>query len=285
MDNNYVDVETLYKLYFTSKLIILSKNEPTTPKKSIKKTTELITPLTKQILDTVSPRSKEWLLEDIKKDNRNLEKKKIQQDSNYTYYLEKMDNNGLGFFMENFISFYAVCPSCKHSSLKKYKYSNIPVVDLVCTNYKQHLKNNTCFIYQLKISLTDDYFDKQNQTIAIGSKKYGFISHEVEGNTELKNKLIIPGYICLKLRKSELLQEYKIEINKSFVLIPNYKNKINELYYNYINICNKYNKNVIQWNKKMVKEININEILNKFNIMYEIFSEEEIENPYKNIYL
>src|ERR1700722_1660201 len=58
-----------------------------------------------------------------------------------------MENNGLGFFMEKFVSVYGLCPVCSQPSRKKYSHSNVPV-DLVCTNIKNHLNNNKCFLFQ-----------------------------------------------------------------------------------------------------------------------------------------
>lgn len=275
----YIDLQ---KLLFTKNLIKLSKNipsEPVSPVKSLKRKSEdFLTPIAKKIYNVTSPRSKSFVLEELQRDTTKIEcieKNSIDPDFQY-----KMENNGLGFFMENIVSFYGKCPGCNQNRLCKYASSNVPVVDLVCTNTDFHLKNNSCFLYQLKISLGNDYFSLKKQTISVGSKKYGEIVHGINGNSD--RKMIVPGYICIQLQKTSL-QEYNICHKKSFVLVPDYNNMTEDLYYKYTGTKNRYGSDIITWNAAMVNVHELHSVFDLQNIGYEHFNEDLIDNHYKNL--
>ena len=191
--------------------------------------------------------------------------------------------------MENIVSFYGTCPVCGQKSLHKYQNSNIPVVDLVCTNLRYHLVEDKCFIFQLKISLTTDYFNKGKQIIAVGSKIFGEPSHLVSVKAEIENKIVVPGYICIKLyRDRDNIQTYHIDKNNSFVIVPkysvpNYQNKSDNNYYRYLDSTNKYGKHIISWNNFICDLYDIDIVINLQTITFEVFNEEVIQNPYNKL--
>lgn len=283
MANKPIDIHKLYNLFFASDLIKLDKPiaEPRTPPKK-KVLGPILTPTSKKIYDATSPRSKPYILQDLQANTAAIEYRESLEDD--PDYQEKLENNGLGFFMENFVSHHGICPVCGEHSLKKYAYSNIPVVDLVCINTDYHLKNSACFIFQLKISLTNDYFNLKNQTIVVGSRVYGEPAHEVSGKEDLLHKLIVPGYICIKLYPiAGDVQAYNIDHRNSFVLVPDYNNTANNYYYQYTANLSRFGKNIISWNSAMVKTINLKNIINNTNIGYEFFNETAIINPYSGL--
>lgn len=281
-----ITLRDIYQLFFNKKLVILSDNQPSSPKKNNNNNNNnndnnILTPLSKMIYESTSPRSKEYILEELLDDDELNEISEIEADFLDPDFTEKMENNGLGFFMENIVSKYCICPECKKATLRKYSHSNVPVVDVVCTNHEYHLNNNKCFIYQVKISLNDEYFNFQNKYITVGSMTYGQIAHIHKGSEDIMSKIIIPGYICIRLQRSQNeMQTYSIDTKKSFVLIPDYNNNSNNYYYQYINYKNIYGKNILTWNNQMVKSISIKDIFKNKTISHQFFSEKEIDNPY-----
>jgi hypothetical protein len=287
-----ITISDLYKLFFNKKLVALSKfpenilnpENPMTPIKKKPKLesdiSKLLSPDTKIIYNSLSPDAKIKYLELIKKDDAALLSSESKADESDPDYQEKMENNGLGFFMENFISMYYWCPVCQQKTLRKYSHSNIPVVDLVCINSEEHLKKNECFLFQVKISLTNDYFNINEQTISIGSKTYGEPAHLVKGTEPIKNKYVVPGYICIKLYPTDSNKQiYRINYKNSFVLIPDYDSQLSETYYHYLDKKSIYNKDIITWNNKMCKVLTLSKIPKEL-IEYELFDQMEIENPY-----
>ncbi|XWV25935.1 hypothetical protein QJ857_gp1145 [Tupanvirus soda lake] len=277
-----IDVNDLYKKFFGKYLVHLEKYVPKTPtKKHPPKEGLLLTPLSKSIYESVSPRSKPYLLKDLMANNKIIEEIESKIDEFDPDYQEKLENNGLGFFMENIISVYGLCPVCGQRTLRKYEQSNVPVVDLVCTNHEYHLENNKCFIFQVKISLTNNYFSLRGQNIVVGSKIYGEIAHIHKGSDDPFIKIIVPGYICIKLNSDAInTQTYTIDHRNSFVLVPNYNDASDDYYYHYRDFKSIYGKDIITWNKSMVSTLPLNRVLQMATIDYEVFSENTIKNPY-----
>lgn len=279
-----VNLEDLYKLFFKKDLVQLSKPIPRTPTKKAPKAESVLTPISKSIYDSTSPRSKPYILMDLINDNEQIEKISSKAEELDLDYEEKMENNGLGFFMEDYISVYGKCPVCGEFSLKKYSHSNVPVVDLVCINSSYHLENNKCFLFQVKITLGNDYFNLNKQAIVVGSKVYGGPCHATKGTDDLTYKIIAPGYICIKLNKVENeIQVYTIDHRRSFVLVPNYHNDSNDFYYEYLDSLSRFGKNIITWDATMVDLHKISIIGIPPKIRLEYFNNEIIGNPYKNL--
>ena len=282
--NTKVNTKQLYELFFGKKLVNLSKLEPKTPTKAPRPVENILTPMSKKIYDATSPRSKQYVLEDMLADTKAIEEKELKEELSDPDYLEKMENNGLGFYMEKFVSVYGLCPVCGERTLRPYSQSNVPVVDLVCINKDFHLKNDACFIFQVKISLTNDYFSLAKQTISVGSIVYGEPAHMHKGTDHIKEKVVVPGYICIKLYSHATeLQTYLVDYRNSFVLVPDYNNTNPDYYYKYIDVLNKYGKSIITWDQTMVDAIEFKNILTMPKIVHEYFSEEVIDNPYANL--
>lgn len=287
MSKNKIDIEDLQKIFFNKNLVSLSTYEPKTPPRNTNITSNNdLTPMSKSIYDAVSPASKPYILMDLISDNAEIdaiENKMFDLDPDYQ---EKMENQGLGFFMEEYLCVHGFCPVCNQQTLKKYQQPNIPVVDLVCVNTEYHLQKNECFLFQVKISLsnTSTYFSLKQNKIVVGSKIFGNPSHLRLGTDYLEQKLIVPGYICLKLNNYPLeLQTYVIDQRNSFVLIPKYHNNTNNYYYMYTDKRNIFGKNIITWNQSMVDTLPISLVISSIKINHEFYSENILKNPYKKL--
>lgn len=274
-----ITIEDLYNIFFKKELLNLYlDNQPivSTPIKKVPLPLNL-TPFSKIILDHTSPNSKEYMLKELIKDNEKLKSLELNDDD--PDYLNKIENNYLGFFMEDFISINGLCPVCNQPTLRKYSSSTIPVIDLICINYYYHLIQNECFIFQVKISLNNSYFNLKNKNISVGSKRFGEIAHSINGIDLLKNKFIVPGYICLQLTDLSN-RSYLINYSKSFILIPNYMNELDQPYYSYVK-KNFFNKDVITWNSKLVDIVDINNCIKNINqIDYTLYLSQQLINPY-----
>ena len=285
---NNVNLKKIYEVFFGKKLIELTKiasdiisNIPNQPNKPNQPNQLPLTPVSKAIYDKTSPRSKPYILQEMLADDTLIDEKLDLLDPDYQ---EKMENSGLGFFMENFVAMYCHCPVCGKQTLKKYAHSNVPVVDLVCTNKSYHLANNKCFLFQVKISLTSNYFSLANKKIIVGSKTYGELVNQTKGTNSIYQKIIVPGYICIRLYKADpTLQIYSIDHRNSFIIVPNYQNESDKLYYKYLDEPGLYGKNVITWDNSMVDTLPFNKITSINKIDYEVFTEVEISNPYANL--
>jgi hypothetical protein len=275
--NSQLQAKDLYNIFFQKDLTFVQElRDPKTPPSKTSTIITQFTPMTKSLYYSVSPLSRKKLLQDIEEDNRILEKY-----DNDTDYVEKMSNNQLGFYVEDFISCYFLCPVCGKNTLRKYTSATVPVVDIICVNKEYHLKNKKCFLFQIKTSLMYDYFNVRNHTISVGSEKYGIPAHIHKGSESLSNKIVVPGYFCLKLNE-ENNQIYKIDNENSFVLIPDYDDNSDEYYYTYVG-KNIYKKNIIKWNPDMFDLLKIPDITTLTKIDYSILSETIIQNPYRNL--
>lgn len=279
MSTSRITLQNLYDLFFKKDLVALSKSKPKSPPPT-RYGYDPITPFSKLLLSVVSPQSKGKLLKELRADDFQLEQIERKAEELDPDYQEKLDNGRLGFYMENFVSWYGICPICQEPTLRKYFQSNVPVVDFVCINKEYHLQTNTCFLFQLKISLTNDYFSFLKQTISVGSRRYGEIPHSVKGSDSLSMKRVVPGYICLKLNRTRLFQVYQIDPNESFILVPDYQSFLNLSYYEYLNTKDKYGKDMISWNPSMFSTPAVDFILSTLMVGHKFFDEEIIKNPY-----
>lgn len=287
----HINIHKLYDLFFHKNLVDVKGSKsryPMLPKSPIKTKSSItdLSPISKMIYEQTSPRSQSHLLLALLEDTMDIEKIESKDESSDPDYQDKLEHGGLGFFMENIVSCYGRCPVCKEKSLKKYMHSNIPVVDLVCINISYHRSTGTCFLYQVKISLTSDYFNFRNKTISVGSRTYGDLAHSYKGSSNILEKIVVPGYICIKMNQpSENIQQYTINKNHSFVLVPDYQNTLDKNYYSYLVNKNFFGKNLIKWDPDMVDESEITDMLDDMFINPDIYSFEEniLDNPYKFI--
>lgn len=160
----------------------------------------------------------------------------------------------MGYLMESIIVMYGTCPMCGERSLRKYSRGNMPVVDVVCIN-PCHLVNNECFIYQIKSSCSPGYFDYDERSIFIGSSKYSALTHSIDASSSQQSKRVIPGYICINYTKKN--SSITINLNRSFVLIPDYHRSSGK-YYGLQ--CDYGRKTKITWFSN-VKTFSINRVL------------------------
>lgn len=275
-----VNISDLYKIFFSNKLVALSELVviDRSPKKKKVEEQPLMSPFAKSIYDTLTPISKQKFVKEIEKDDLYIDKNS-ESDPDFQ---EKMENNGLGFFMEDFVCMHFNCPLCGSKTLCKYVSSNVPVVDVVCTNKDYHINNKKCFLFQIKISVTNNYFDLGEQMITIGSKIYGEAAHTVKGSEPDRNKLIIPGYICIKLYPNgPSNQKYSIDYNRSFIVYPDYNSKSNNSYYTYSENKSIYGKNIISWNDQMCTVKKLDKI--NIPIEFDVYNNKIIDNPYKSL--
>lgn len=283
--NTYIPIVKLYELFFTKPIstTILLNREHTPQPYQQQQQQNLLSPMSKQIYQSAYTPDKPKLLQEFIKDDLAIETLEQQQYKDDPDYQEKLENGGLGFYMESFIAFHGLCPLCGQKTLRKYIRSNIPVVDLICINKSYHEANNSCFLFQIKTTLSDLYFNKSQQYIMVGSKQFGYNSHIVKGSDDIKKKTIVIGYICISLDRNILDNtKYKINKQKSFVLIPNLLNTKSENYYEYTQSI--MNKNVIKWNNNLVNMYNITNVLNVSDVnTMEIFNETFNVNPYNNL--
>ncbi len=229
-----------------------------------------LSPNAKNILEYLTPYSKERMINDMISDDKDLKIEEILEENNdieYTYF----ENKEVGTFMELYICSNFICPGCKKGKLLKYINPNMPIIDAICSSDEHKYEHGPKY-YQIKTTEKDTsyngmkYFDKKLKYIHTGSKKYGKLCHEVKLGDDFNKKKILISYICIQYTKNERI--ISIDLNESFIIIPNlYMEAItleeNELkYYSYLDtkipyitfnlsLCNLYT-------FKIYKNININ---------------------------
>lgn len=289
--DSYIPAINLYDLYFTNQIsnieqIKLNSENVNQSDVILSGVIPNLTPLSRMIYKSVSTPDRPKLIQDLLKDDMMIESLEQKDYLNDPDYLEKLENGALGFYMEKYISYYGKCPVCEEFSLRKYVMSNVPVVDFICINRKYHESKNECFLFQLKTSTNDFYFNRSKEYISIGSKRFGYNSHIVKASDNISKKFLVVGYICINLEEvsvsymQKMVSHYKINNNKSFVIIPDLSENKDEYYYKYIG--NILDKNIIRWDNKLV---NVKEISSVLNTIKEIdtgllFNETNQINPY-----
>lgn len=286
MNQNYVSKEDLHELFTKTDLIetnIVPYTKPTKKITPIKRMTiNNLTPISKLIYESSNAYDKQKLLIDFAKDNEYIDKVTNSIDENDPDYLEKMENNKLGFYMEDFVCHNMKCPSCGEKMFKKYMIKNMPVVDVICTNVTYHENKSDVYMFQIKITVgNNNYFSKYQNYILVGSKKYGFNCHEIYGSDNIYNKKLLVGYICLQLYMIKD-NEYKIDKKESFIILPDTNKTTNLKYYEYLDKTGSYNRNILKWNNNMIKEVNIINVCDEWlvntNVVY--YDINLLDNPY-----
>lgn len=249
--SKYISIDKLYKIFFTNSLVKISLSSvPQIVSLTNQNHSDIeLSPASYKLLKDLSPESKKKMRRIMIDNDIAIGSYELKDPD----YIEKLNNAGLGLQMEKFVALNARCPVCGLKTLHSYEHFNIPVVDLICVN-SEHLVNKTCFLFQLKIGMDDNYFDRKRKIITVGSQNYGWLPHNIKTDADIKSKFIVPGYICLSLTPSyEDIQNYVIRKSKSFILIPNYNiESVSENYYKYLSGCFPYGKNAITWNSKTV---------------------------------
>ena len=255
---------------------------PSTPQQPTTPDTDF-TPISSSILENLSPETREKLIRLFALDDAICNQHEVID----LDYQEKFENGRLGFVVEDWLVANGVCPVCGLHTLCKYQQSNVPVVDLVCTNVNYHLKNKSCFLFQVKTSLSDTYFNLRQRSVSVGSRVYGHNSHTATGSASISSKYVVPGYICIKLTpKSQEHQTYSIDTKRSFVLVPNYSSTNAQPYYGYTstNYSCWYGHPTIDWNPLMVAVLPISSVVsNQRTVEYKVYPEVAIVNPYRKL--
>jgi hypothetical protein len=257
IDTGTITLEKIMHLFRTSVLLSVQNNIPRSRRK-VSKTKMIgqissITPTTQNILDQEDSPARKLLLERIRMDDAEINNILLKSDNDDPDYVDKMRANMLGFFMEDYVAVNMKCPLCGGDF---YVFENpaMPVVDLACSNRENHISENTCYLYQIKITTENEkssYFSLENKFISVGSRKYGEIPHSITPKSD--NKWICPGYICLVI-DTEHIDNYYINYSKSFILIPEYQCDSPDPFYQYLEDCVRPR---IQWNTKCVKVENL----------------------------
>lgn len=260
--NDYIDTDTLSELFYGSVLAetecVVYKYDSTDNSVNKIRSFEM-TPLSKMIYDSVSTNKKTWILRDMMADDNYIS----GIDDFDPDYLEKLENKELGFYMEDYVCHNMQCPVCNTKSLRRYNVKNMPVVDVICTNIDEH--EGKIKLFQIKTTLGHKYFDRKKQTLLVGSKKYGYMCHEISGRADMSHKNLLVGYICINMVELDD-NKYKIDNRDSFVLVPDVKNKSDNNYYRYTGKKTHFGNEIIQWNPTMVNIYDINNFMENTNV-------------------
>lgn len=284
-NDQYISKNNLFNLFTKTNLLETSSvpnvNLKTRSNKTVvinKLSANTLTPMSKLIYDSSDDKDKEQLLIDLAKDNEYIN----QLNDNDPDYLEKLANNRLGFYMEDFVCHHIKCPNCEQKTLRRYIINNMPVVDVICTNTNHHNNFNDVYMFQIKITVDDNtYFNKKGRYILVGSKKFGYNSHEIYGSDDIQTKKLLVGYICLQLNTIRD-SEYKINKTNSFIITPN-TNKLNNVkYYQYSDKIGMFSHSIINWNNDMIIEHNLNNLCDQWSVNTNdvYYNEKIIDNPY-----
>lgn len=180
-------------------------------------------PQAKKVLDAYTPITRKYLEEDFLEDDSRLlklENKQEEKDESFEFY----ENKEVGVFLEKWICANLTCPGCS-GKLVKYASSNMPVVDIMCSNKEHDAKFGPKY-YQVKSTESNNwfgnhkYFSLKDKYIKVGSTRFGKLSHEVTLGDE-ENKKIVIGYICIEYVYSpNSARSININMKKSFFVIP-----------------------------------------------------------------
>jgi hypothetical protein len=157
---------------------------------------------------------------------------------------ENIDPKLIGFEIERIITRQLKCCHCNESNvLRQFKNPNYPIYDLRCKNI------NCSALYQVKSSSTSNYFGKDFITVSKASDSV----FEIKGTDS--NKKLIPTFILIKIK------DFKPDLNKSFILKPNFEIDCNDKFYHFENKkFGKITKKIIKFNASLVIRKSINDI-------------------------
>ena len=120
----------------------------------------------------------------------------------------------IGKLVEIYYSLFGHCPVCGTKTLRLFKNNNMPVVDLKCIN-ATHNHTLGPSLWQVKATISDNYFSKNDKLISVGSRKWGENVH-LDSNIPIEYKI---GYICIKIHQRED-NVYFINRRESFIVNP-----------------------------------------------------------------
>lgn len=190
---------------------------------NIDKQIELFSPLKKTIIEYTSLEERDYLMNDMLKDDKLIDK--IIDDEDDEDYEQIKEMQIIGISMEFYLAKYLKCPSCNQNTLKKYAISSMPLIDLVCVN-SIHKSDKMCRYWQVKTkSKYSRYFN--SDYITVSNYKYSDYIYNIKSNDE-ENKDLCIGFICIELDNYNLINK-----RNSFIVKPRLDISIDEKYYNY----------------------------------------------------
>ena len=257
-----------------------------------------LSPDSKNIVMLESTANRQALVYDIIKDTEKINQVTLEldaMDEDFSYTLP----SEVGNYMELWICVNMRCPGCRVGMLYKYISSNMPVIDVKCFNTEHNLLNHGPCFYQIKATernvnfLGKKYFtrkpiqDYPSGYIKVGSKRAGVYSHSITSADTIDNKYISIGYICITYYYLTNKRRINIDLNESFVVIPNLsyysRTRTNDYYYQYI--PNSLNMPLITYNpnKEIVNVLTFTELINRDDYSKGIFKNINLDKQYKTI--
>lgn len=208
-----------------------------------------LTPFAKAIYNSANTEERLTLLDGFNDDQIYIDK---HSDKNDEIYNELLTNSKMGFYMEDYVCEKIRCPMCG-DKLYKFAISNMPLIDMICTNALRHSTNKECYLWQVKTTVDNDtYFNKLENYITIPNNRYSDMIININTTSSNHHKEIQIGFICIHLQQHNVDEhKYTIIKNKSFVLIPNI-NLIGPTLTYYEIMLRLKNKLIIKWNQLSV---------------------------------
>lgn len=184
----------------------------------------LLSTLGRNIVDDAFPKD---FLSDVENNNQYREKYRklingLLDDVSISQAINASENDpdfiqnygNIGKLVEIYYSLFGPCPVCGTNSLRLFKNNNMPVVDLKCIN-ATHNHTLGPSLWQVKATISDNYFSKNDKLISVGSRKWGENVH-LDSNIPIEYKI---GYICIKIHQRED-NIYFINRRESFIVNP-----------------------------------------------------------------
>jgi hypothetical protein len=220
-----------------------------------------LSPQSQNLLSLFSPETQLRLARDFYLDDRK-NAALIDKVDDPDYILFNPSANGL--YLELWVCANIPCPICGHI-LYKYANPNMPVVDVVCIN---NHNNNGVNYFQIKATQSDStdiygfkYFSFDNNYVCVGSKRFGYNCHVIKANDKTNKDLLI-GYICIEYNMTDDYKNtIKLDVQKSFLLLPNTQFIPTEEQNNWTFYSYTYNPNkaILTFNPIMVRKISFSD--------------------------
>ncbi len=257
-----------------------------------------LSPASKKMIKAENSSNRQALIYDILRDDQKIEtieKKLNSMDEDFSFTLP----SEVGNFMELWLCANMRCPGCKVGKLYKYVSSNMPVIDIRCVNPEHDLLNHGPLFYQIKATekytnfLGRKYFTRQpiinypSGYIKVGSKRFGIFSHNIKTIDSLEDKYISIGYICVTYKYLTNKRHINIDLNDSFIVIPNLnyssRTRSGDYYYKYI--PNALNIVMISFNPdpNIVRVLTFNDFITSNSYNPHLFKNINLDNEYKTV--
>ena len=229
-----------------------------------------LSPQSQMLLELFSPETQKRLARDFYFDDIKINEKLLKdeiEDPTYIYF----DNKGVGLYLELWVCVNIPCPGCG-DKLYKYANPNMPVVDVKCIN-PSHDNHMGPIYYQIKATEQGTeyagfkYFSYDEEYICVGSINYGYNCHVIKA-TNLEDRDLLVGYICIEYKYHDF-NSIIIDMNKSFVLIPNldFNPHPSQMDWNYYDYILTRPISVIKFNNNMIKKFRFSDLYKPLSII------------------